>query len=167
MFQTIRWWAFFLIAIYIGGLLTAFPIPQDWQWFRPHWLLVFFIYCQVVYPNHFNPILAWVGGLLVDSLLETRLGEHALVFAVICYLTALLRPKFLLRPLWQQFGKVSLLVCFAQILILWFHAITGQNPHTLLYWMGTVTSCVFWIFMSAFLQAFRPQKLTQITSRSI
>lgn len=168
MLQTIKWWLFFIAGLYICGILTAFPLPMSWQWFRPEWLLLFFIYCQIVYPNHFNPILAWLGGLLIDSLLEARLGEHALVYSVICYLTILLRPRFLLRPLWQQVGKIFLLISLGQILILWFHALAGQNPHTLFYWMGTVMSCLFWPIIVLLLQALNTsQKVAVLSSRSI
>lgn len=168
MLQTLKWWLFFIVGFYICAVLTVFPIPPSWQWFRPEWVLLFFIYCQIAYPRNFDPIIAWVGGLLLDSLLETRLGEHALVFAVICYLTAYLRSRFLLRPLWQQVGKIFLLVSLSQILILWFHALAGQNPHTLLYWMGTVTSCLCWPLMVLLIQSLKSkQRVAPISSRSI
>jgi rod shape-determining protein MreD len=105
---------------------------------------MFVIYCQLTQPQLFNPIIAWCMGLLLDALLGTHLGEHALTFSIISYLTSVLRPKFLLRPFWQQIGKVFLLVCLGQILTLWFHAMAGQNPQTLYYWMGSLTSCLIW-----------------------
>lgn len=168
MWQSIRWWLFFIFGFYVCAALTVLPIPLSWQWFRPQWVLLFFIFCQIVHPRYFNPIFAWVGGLLVDSLLDTPLGEHALVFSIVCYITSLLRPRFILRPLWQQLGKIFLLVSLGQILILWFHALIGQNPHTLLYWMGTLTSCLCWPILVALCGGVKSsQKVAHLSSRSI
>src|SRR5262249_44053020 len=116
----------------------------DSEWVRPQWLLMLVIYFQLVYPRNFNPFFAWGIGLLLDSLYGNPLGEYALVFALISYLTALLRTRFITRPFWQQIGKIFLLVCLGQIMILWFHVFAGQNPHTLWYWVGTITSCLVW-----------------------
>ncbi len=168
MFSAIRWWLFFAMGFYFCAVLTAFPLPASWQWFRPQWVLLFFVFCQIAHPRYFNPGIAWIGGLLIDTLLEARLGEHALVFSVICYLTAFFRPKFILRPLWSQVGKIFLLVSLAQILLLWFHAVEGQNPHTLLYWMSTVTSCIFWPFLVVLFGGSKfNAKAAQLLTRSI
>ncbi|MBI2791636.1 MAG: rod shape-determining protein MreD [Gammaproteobacteria bacterium] len=168
MARMIRWWIFLGLGFYLCGILTVLPLSNSLQWYRPQWLLLFFIFCQVAYPRQFNPVIAWMGGLLLDCLLGTQLGEHALVFAVVCYITALLRPRFLLRPLWNQVGKISLLVCLAQILILWFHALAGQNPHTLLYWMGTLTSCIIWPVFVKLLQGLgHMMSVAPVSPRSI
>ncbi|MBS0290597.1 MAG: rod shape-determining protein MreD [Proteobacteria bacterium] len=164
----ITWWLFLGITFYLCGLMSVLPLAPDWQWYRPQWVMMLFIYCQISQPKRFNPIYAWIGGLLVDSLLETRLGEHALVFSIVCYSTALIRQKFLLRPLWLQLGKIFLLICLGQILILWFHVLAGQNPHTLLYWMGTVTSCLCWPFFVGILHFLgRMLRVAPSLSRSI
>lgn len=153
LMRAIRWWFFFIIMFYLCALLAVIPFPLTYEWFRPQWLLMLIIFCQVINPGSFNPIWAWIVGLFLDSLLGTGLGEHALVFAVISYITALLRPRFLMKPLWLQVGKVFLLIALGQIFILWFHALAGKNPHTLLYWMGTVTSCVAWPIFVLLLQS--------------
>ena len=144
MARVVQWWLFLALAFYVACLLSIIPLHGAYQWCRPQWVLMLVIFCQLVQPNLFNPCWAWLMGLLVDGLLQTTPGEHALIFALISYLTALVRPRFLLRPMWQQVGKVFLLIGLGQILMLWFHMFAGQNPRTLLYWMGTLTSCLIW-----------------------
>lgn len=144
MTRLVKWWLFLGVGIYLFGILTAVPLPRPLEWCRPHWLLMFVIYCQIMQPRWFNPWWGWLVGLLLDGLLATPLGEHALIFSFVSYLVSLLRPRFLAKPLTQQVGKVFLLVALAQILDLWFHVFVGQNPHTLVYWMGTLTSCLVW-----------------------
>jgi len=144
MARIMRWWLFVGVGFYLCSVLTVLPLPLDYQWYRPQWLLMFIIYCQLVQPTKFNALWAWVIGLFMDGLLGSHLGHHALIFSVICYLTALLRWRFILRPFWQQVGKIFLLVCLGQILDLWFHMFVRQNPHTLFYWMATLSSCLIW-----------------------
>lgn len=144
MGRMLKWWLFLIFGFYICGVLTSLPLVQAAEWYRPLWLLMFVIYCQLSQPQLFNPIIAWFMGLLLDVLLGTHLGAQALIFSLVSYITLLLRPKFTLRPFWLQMGKVFWLVCLAQILNLWFHALDGQNPQTLYYWMGSLTSCLIW-----------------------
>lgn len=151
--RVLRWWLFLIFAFYLCGVLTVIPLPEPLEWYRPQWLLMLIIFAQIMYPPLFNPLIAWVIGLLLDTLLGTRLGEHALVFAGICYISAFLRPKFIQRPLWQQIGKIFLLVCLGQIIILWFRVFAGQYPHTLMYWMSSLTSCLMWPFFVLLLQS--------------
>ena len=151
MARLVKWWLFLIVGFYICGVLTALPLIQSAEWYRPLWLLMFVIYCQLSQPSLFNPIIAWFMGLLLDALMGTHLGEQALIFSLVSYLTSLLRPRFLQRPFWQQMGKIFWLLFLGQILNLWFHALDGQNPQTLYYWMGSITSCLIWtvFFMCA------------------
>jgi rod shape-determining protein MreD len=146
MIRAIKWWLFMTAGFFLTALLTICPIEQTYQWMRPQWIFMFVIFCQILQPKYFNPLIAWMMGLLIDSLLGTPLGQYALVCAVISYLTSLLRSSFIHRPFWSQVEKVLLLVCLGQILILWFHAFAGHNPQTLWYWMGSLSSCLLWPF---------------------
>lgn len=144
MVEQFKWWIIFILGFYLCCVLMVLPLPVHFQWYRPQWLLLFIIFCQLEQPTSFNPFYAWCGGLIQDSLLGTPLGQYALIFALISYLTALMRSRFVRKPLWMQWGKIFLLVALSQILMLWFHALEGQNPHSLEYWMGSVISCLAW-----------------------
>lgn len=166
--RLIKWWTFQIFGCYLCGILTVLPLSQAYQWYRPQWLLLFVLFSQISQPTLFNPIFAWIIGLIADCLLGTQIGEHALIFSIISYLAALLRPKFIIKPLWSHLGKIFLLVCLGQILVLWFHAIVGQNPHTLFYWMGSVTSCIVWPLFVIFLQSFgRALHVTPTSARNL
>lgn len=138
-------WCFFIgISLLAAILLSAIPLPDFLRFYRPQWFLLWVIFCQLQFPRQFNPWYAWGAGLLCDGLFGSLLGLNALILTVIAYLTALLRSRFVAQPFWQQIGKIGLLVALAQIGLLWVHVFMGQNPGTLLYWMGTVMSCAIW-----------------------
>lgn len=168
MTRSVSWWIFLIFGTYLCSVLSILPLNEAYQWARPQWLLMFVIFCQATYPKAFNPIFAWLIGLLLDGLLGTRLGEHALIFAVISYVTAFIGHRFPQQTMIVQMIKVLLLVCMGQILNLWFHAFEGYNPHTLFYWLGTISSCVLWP-MFVILLRFLSQlmKVASSPSRSI
>lgn len=153
MIQWIKWCLFLFINFYLAAVLTVLPLANAYQWYRPQWILMLVIFCQIKQPQLFNPLIAWLLGLLMDSLQGTPLGEYALIFAVISYLTCLLRAEFMRRPLAAQVGKIFLLVCLGQIFVLWFQVWAGHNPHTLSYWMGSVMSCLAWPLLVVTLEA--------------
>lgn len=153
MIRALKWWLFLVAGFFLNALLTVWPVAQSYQWFRPQWIFMFVIFCQILQPTYFNPLVACLMGLLIDSLLGTPLGQYALVCSIISYLASLLRGSFFRRPFWSQVEKVLLLICLGQILILWFHAFAGHNPQTLWYWMGSVTSCLLWPFFVLLFQS--------------
>lgn len=152
MINLLRWTFFLVVGIYFNILLMLLPLHGMHQWFRPQWMMMFVIFCQVKQPRYFNPLIACPLGLLLDVALGGQLGEHALTLSLLAYLTALLGGVFQARSLAMQCGKVFLLVCLGQMCLLWFHAIRGQNPHTLWYWMGAVTSCLCWPLFTFFFE---------------
>lgn len=168
MIRAIKWWLFLTVGFYLNAVLTVWPLDDAYQWYRPQWVFMFVILCQILQPTYFNPIVACFFGLLMDSLLGTPLGQYALVCTIISYFTSLLRGQFFSRPLWIQIEKVLLLVCLGQILVLWFHAFAGQNPRTLWYWMGSVSSCVIWpLFVLLFHCVSQLFRVAPFSSRNI
>lgn len=144
MMQAIRWWLFFLVGFFLNAMLTIWPLAPAYQWYRPQWMFMFVILCQLLQPRYFNPLIAWGVGLCLDSLLGTPLGEYAFICAVLAYLTSLLRGMFVRRPFWLQIEKILLLICLGQMLVFWFHAFMGDHAHALRYWAGSIVSGVVW-----------------------
>lgn len=142
--RIMQWSLFIVLSLLLTFLLAAIPFSEILKFYRPQWFILWVVFCQLQYPRQFNPWYAWCAGLLCDALFGTLLGLHAFIFSLIAYLTALLRSRFVGRPFWQQIGKVGILVCLGQILLLWFHVFMGHNPGTLWYWMSTITSCAIW-----------------------
>ena len=152
MMRIIGWWLFLILGFYLCSILTLIPIPADYQWFRPQWLLLFVLFCQIYHPSQFSLVIAWTVGLCLDALLGVQLGLHAFLFSFICYVASVLNPPFMQRSLLQQMGRILLLVALAQISLFVFHTFDGQNPRTLWYWMGSVTSFLVWPMFVIFLK---------------
>ena len=148
----VRATVWFLFAFYCCCALTIMPMPDVLFWLRPQWLVLWVIFLQLRVPSHFNPILAWCMGLLVDGLMGATLGQYALVFAVTGYLTACFTAQLNNKTAWQQLPYIGLMVCLAQMMILWFHLYAGENPHTLFYWLSSMTSCLCWPIFASFMQ---------------
>ncbi len=166
--RVLKWWLFVIFGFYLFGILTILPLPMEWQWLRPQWLLLFVIFCQLNQPKYFNVWTAWLIGLLLDTLFGTPLGQNAFIFALICYLTSFYRNNLLQKPLALQLIKITMLLCLAQGLSLWFHAMVGQKPFSWLYWSTALTSALIWPLMVFFLQMLsRTFKIVLFSTRSI
>lgn len=142
--RAFRWWIFIALSLALTALLTVIPLPDVIRWYRPQWFMLWVVFCQLQFPRQFNPWYAWGAGLMMDALFGSPLGLHALILTLLAYLTALLRARFVARPFWQQMGKIFVLMGLGQIILLWVHVFMGHNPHTLGYWISTMTSCGIW-----------------------
>ena len=72
----------FIVMSFIGGmLLTIFPMPDWFSAIRPQWCALILLYWCFALPMHVGIISGWCVGLLLDVLLGTLLGQHALGFA--------------------------------------------------------------------------------------
>ncbi|WP_395479758.1 rod shape-determining protein MreD [Candidatus Curculioniphilus buchneri] len=99
------WMSFFIAAI-----LHIMPWwPQKLMLFCPSWLNLLLIYWIMTLPHHTNIGTGFFIGLVMDLILGSTLGIHALAFSILAYLVVF---KFqLLRSicLWQQTLIVILL----------------------------------------------------------
>ena len=63
-------------------ILTIIPIPFDLNAFRPPWVLLFILLIEFYYPKLFKLWRVVLLGLLVDTMLFSTLGVHALSFVL-------------------------------------------------------------------------------------
>lgn len=140
-----------IVAItFIAALLMAImPLPEWSRVFRPEWVSLVIIYWCIAIPDKVNIGTAWILGLCMDVLTGTLLGQHALAFSVIAYISVKLHKQIRIYPLWQQALSVFILIAFGQLLILWIQGLTGESGATWAYWASSMTSALIWpiVFM--------------------
>lgn len=87
----------FAITLMLAALLAISPLPDWAQAARPAWVLMVVIYWSLACPQWFGLVSAWGVGLVMDVLLGTMLGQHALGFAIVATITG--RYHLILRNL--------------------------------------------------------------------
>jgi rod shape-determining protein MreD len=134
-----------IFASFLAALaLTVLPLPDWLAAVRPEWVALVLIYWCMALPTRVGVGYAWIVGLLLDVLRAALLGQHALSFAIIAYITLQLYQRIRVFPLWQQAVSVFVLVLLHLLLQLWIKGISGNPPPALLFLLPALSSMLLW-----------------------
>lgn len=125
-------------------VLTVIPLPDWLAPLRPEWAALVLIYWCMALPDRIGVGIGWTLGLLMDVLRAGLMGQHALSFGIIAYITHHLYQRLRVFPLWQQAFSILVLITLHQILMLWIRGIAGQPTQTWSYWLPTLSSALLW-----------------------
>lgn len=144
-----------LLSLLAAFMLTTLPLPEDLRILRPDWVLLVLIYWSMALPHRVGVGFAWMAGLLTDVLSGLLLGQHALAYCIVIYLTLKLHQRLRLYPLWQQALSVLVLLSLGQLMLLWINGMIGRPVHSWLYWMPSLFGALLWPFLFLFLRGLR------------
>ncbi|MBI5450450.1 MAG: rod shape-determining protein MreD [Gammaproteobacteria bacterium] len=128
----------------LAYVLTIVPLPSWLSTVRPEWVALVIIYWCMALPGRIGIGTAWLSGLLLDVLTAGLLGQHALSFALIAFITIQLYQRLRLFPLWQQALTVLLMVILHLMIIMWIKGVTGATGENWSYWLPAVSSMLLW-----------------------
>jgi rod shape-determining protein MreD len=144
---------FFSLAVAL--LLTAVPLPAELRIGRPDWVLLVLIYWSMALPHRVGVGTGWLLGLISDALTGTLLGQHALAYSLVIFLTLKLHQRLRLYPLWQQALSILVLLSLGQLLLLWINGMIGRPIHSWLYWLPSLIGALLWPFLFVILRGLR------------
>ena len=104
---TKRDYLFFILTVIAAFVLSIFPVPVSWAWFRPNWMMLVLLFWVVVAPEMVAIGWVWLIGLMQDVLLATPLGLHCLCFVFVYFLMSRRVTRLQALPMWQQCGLVT------------------------------------------------------------
>ncbi|MBU2863109.1 rod shape-determining protein MreD [Reinekea marina] len=136
------------VSFFIAFSLAAVPIPGQFQLARPDFVGLFLIFWCLVLPERFGITMAFVVGILYDTLIGTQLGTYGLVFSSVAYLVLLLNFRLRMYPLGQQAMVVFLILGISHVLVQWLKdwfvgGITGEMQ----IWPALVSAIVWpWVY---------------------
>ena len=142
-------------SLLVAVLLTAVPMP-DWAavW-RPSWVALVLIYWCMAVPRSCGVVVGWSVGVLLDVMLGSLLGQHALGLTVVAFLAIKLHQQVRVMPLWQQAVTVFALVFLHRALMLWINGIQGMPVMDYAYWASPLISMVLWPWIFVILRDVR------------
>lgn len=111
---------------------------------KPQWTLLLVIYWSLARPYIMGIVFAWLVGLGLDVLRVGLIGEYALVFSIVCYLTLRIRRHLLYFHVVQQMVVVLGLLLIGQFLVFWIQAMIGHPPYHSSYWLSSVGGALLW-----------------------
>ena len=147
-----------ILSIVIAFALTILPLREQWVLFRPEWLALTFIHWGLVSPSKSSLVIAWFVGLLIDSVYGTILGQHALGFTIVLFLTLRMRSRLLMDSYFQQVFLLFLVLGAYLLINLWILGITGNTPGGWGYWYTVFSSLLIWPLYHYYMRLYHAQK---------
>ncbi|UYZ84152.1 rod shape-determining protein MreD [Entomomonas sp. E2T0] len=147
-------WTSVLVAL----LLSITPLPQSLNAFRPLWVSLVFIYWSLFLPHRVSMVAAFIFGVLLDVMVNSLLGQNALVLVLTVYISLLFQHKIRPQPIVRQTIMVSVILILGQLIQLWIYVLTGIYPSNFSifdYIFPIITSAIMWPWLSAALRALR------------
>lgn len=131
-------------SIAVALLLSVVPYP-DWMRFAvPHWLsLVVFYWCLAA-PDRVNVGTAWIAGLILDLLLHTLFGVHAITTAMVAMIAVSSHQRMRMYHLWQQCMVMFVIAVVEVAFVGWVFYLTNDAALRLVYWQAALTSALIW-----------------------
>lgn len=115
------------VAIFIALVLTILPMPVLFHGCKPAYLLLVVFYLQFYLPKYFNLIFIYFLSFLLDVLLATIIGEHALALFLTTWFAADRTRRFVFFPISQQILMIFLLSTIYQLTIFMIDSFLGNN----------------------------------------
>jgi len=143
------------ISLLVALLLTAIPLPDWAQAWRPAWVAITVIYWCLAIPERIGVFVAWSIGLVLDVLHGSILGQHALGLATVGYIAVLYHQRIRVFPLVQQSLVVGSMVFFYLGGMSFIYNVLGSRHYGLDYLLGAVTSALLWPWAYIVLRDFR------------
>lgn len=133
-----------IMSFIVAFILSMLPLPQLLQSVRPEFILIVLIYWCIALPNRIGVGIGWVTGLFYDVSIDAILGQHALTFALIAYLSIQLHQRIRVFPVWQQALTVLVLIMLQSTITLWTKGMLGNTPPISMFILPAISTALFW-----------------------
>ena len=133
-----------LLTFAVALVLRIVPLKPTWALLNPDWVALTLIFWTLANPQRVGVLRAWLFGLIADALTGRLLGQHALAYALMVYLSTQGKASLsvIRRPV-QALWILGILL-MGQLIILW----TEQQPLPAgmewAYWYPTLTGALVW-----------------------
>ena len=140
-----------IMTLIVGLMLTLMPLPESVDAFRPDSLTLRVIFWAMQMPRSCSIGTAWVIGLILDVTQGTILGQHALAFCVVAFMTVRFHLLIRVFPLSQLSATVFAMLAVYQFLLFWINGVVGEDAQSIVYWAPVITGALIWPFLFMFL----------------
>lgn len=131
-------------TVIVALILAVLPLAHWMDAARPYLLLLLVIYWSLSAPRIAGLMFAWLCGLAIDLLKGTTLGQHALAFLVVSYITHKFQLRIRIFPLSQQTLTVLFMLCVYEFLVWYTDGVLGHPVTTWARVIPVFTSALLW-----------------------
>ena len=139
------------LTVVLALIFMIVELPTSIERARPELLILVVIYWSLSAPRIAGLTFAWFCGLAVDVLTGPILGQHALAFLLVAFLTHKFQLRMRIFPIWHQTLTVFMLLALYEFVVFWIDGIIGPAITTWTRWMPVLTSAILWPVLVAVL----------------
>lgn len=141
-------------TLILAMCLKILPLPEPLSHLNPDWVILTLIYWSLVIPEKIGVFNVWLVGLFVDVLTGCLLGQHALIYVLVSYVSLKFYKQVCQYPAPQQSFFVFFCLLFSQMLVFWIENIDGVMEFNLVFWLPVLTGTVCWPIILRFFRIF-------------
>jgi len=144
-----------LLSIMAAVFLSLLPLPDMLVPFKPYWVAMVLIYWTLETQDMISLGLAFLIGLVLDTLSGSLMGLHALSLVVMVFLVQRFRSRLRFFPPWQQALSVLGLLVNDRIILIWITVLLGEPLPTWEYWLPPLVGMALWPWLFLLLDRIR------------
>ncbi len=146
------------LTVVLALIFTIVELPGSIERARPELLLLIVIYWSLSAPRIAGLTFAWLCGLAIDVLTGPIVGQHALAFLLVAFLTHKFQLRMRIFPIWHQTLTVFMLLALYEFLVFWIDGIIGPAITTWTRWLPVLTSALLWPVLVAVLDTWNRRR---------
>lgn len=143
------------LTLLLTLILAIMPLPLMVKAYRPDWTLMVLIYWTLALPHKVNVGVAWICGFLLDVLLGTVLGIHAMSCAIVVYVAGSNYQMIRNFSVWQQSLIVGMLLALHHLLVYWLSHFLSETYFVPEYLYPVLPGVIVWPWLFMILRKFR------------
>ena len=147
-----------LLSIMAAVFLSLLPLPEMLMPFKPYWVAMVLIYWTLETQDMISLGLAFLIGLVLDTLSGSLMGLHALSLVVMVFLVQRFRSRLRFFPPWQQALSVLGLLVNDRIILIWITVLLGEALPTWEYWLPPLVGMALWPWLFLLLDRIRARQ---------
>ena len=152
-----------VLMLIVALLLTLLPLSDAVSPFRPYWVGLVLVYWALEVREMVSLGMAFVVGIVLDTLSGSLMGMHALSLVIMIYLVQRFRARLRFFPPWQQALSILALLVNVRIIQLWIYTILGEPMPTWQYWLAPLAGMAIWPWLFLLLDRIRAERRRQKT----
>lgn len=159
MIREVRWPLAVLGSLLVAFLLTAIPLPDWGNPWRPAWVALTLFYWCIALPERVGVWWGWLIGLMLDVTHGALLGQHALGLAFIAFIAVRYHQRFrVFPPVQQALVAGSLIFIYLAWMVILYNTL-GSRAYSWFYLGGALTSALIWPWLFVILRDLRRKAL--------
>ncbi len=137
------------LSVAMGLVLAIVPLPEWLGPVRPDLALLAVIYWILASPRIAGLGYAWLAGLFLDVLRGMTLGQHALGFVLVAFLTHRAQLRIRMFPILHQAAAVMVLLGVYHFVLFWTDGLTGHGYTGWNRWLPVLSGALLWPLIAA------------------